>query len=317
VSAGLGSRRHTKSHPCPVCGGHPGLARARGIRCAGLTLDFVCYCTRPELAGPLALDVSKSPASYVHRLRGECGCGAVHEGVVPFPPLPVVSYTPISPSEGRERDRVYREALDALALRRAAFEDIQRRGLSEADIIHFRFRSLPVRGREHTQFMARMRERCHADLLGTCPGFVDKNGRDTFWTAYNGRDGFVVPYFDEAGLITGFQAKLLGGRYLTPSGARYSDMYSVAGVRQTTLFVVEGGLKAMVASALGPAWCFGVPGQSIQDAHLSAIKRLQPERVAVALDREVNIDTDRARTRWLELLAGTGIPVFDAVWEGA
>ncbi|MEO6043115.1 MAG: hypothetical protein ABIQ47_04230 [Tepidiformaceae bacterium] len=266
----------------------------------------------------MPLDVEVAPPAYIHRLRGNCRCGVTHD--LPPPPPPPLGYAvydqPSPPMAVCDRDRVYREALNALSLRRSAVDDLRRRGLSPEDIERFGFRSLPLRGGQHAEFMARMRSRCDDDVLGSCPGFVDKNGRLTFWAAYAGRDGYIVPFIDDVGQITGIQAKLLGGRYLTPYGARYADMYVVAGTPSTTLFLVEGGLKALVASVLGPAWCLGVPGQALQDAHLAVIRRLCPQRVAVALDREVNINTDRARERWLERIAGAGLAVYDAVWEG-
>ena len=321
VSALLGSRRHLPSHPCPVCGGHAGLVRGRGIRCAGFTLDAVSYCTRDELAGGLPLDGSLSPPGYKHWLRGDCRCGVAHAAR----PGGAVSHAGrhkdsrksdslLLPIE--DRNRIYQAAIETLALRRPASEDLRGRGLTPQDIDRFGFRSLPQRGREHADFMATMRERFGDDLLGACPGFVDKNGRLTFWEAAGRRDGYLVPFRDEHGRVTGLQAKLLGGRYLTASGSRYGDIYTVAGERSATLFVTEGGLKAMVASVLGPAWCFGIPGQALHQSHISVIQRLAPERVAVALDREINTTTDKVRQMLLQRLADAGLVVCDAVWEG-
>lgn len=321
MTGSLGSRRHTASRPCPVCGGHARLAQGRGVRCAGFTLDAVSYCTRPELAGSILLDTQLSPPAFQHTLRGACGCGVAHpSGVgglqihaIPIrPSLPVVRLATLD-VDGR--DRIYRAAIAALPLRRSALDDLERRGLTRTDIDRFGFRSLPQRGRQHAEYLTRMRERFGDELLRLCPGFVDKNGRLTFWSAYAGRDGYVVPYADERGRVTGLQAKLIGGRYLTASGARYEDMHVVAGAPAETLFVVEGGTKAMVASVLGPAWCFGVPGQALQDRHIEIIRDLHPARVAVALDRERNTTTGAARKTWLARL-GAALPVVcDAVWE--
>ena len=318
VRASLGSRRHLRSHPCPICGGHAGLVRGRGIRCVGFTLDAVSYCTRDELAGCLNLDGTLSPPAYKHWLQGDCRCGLTHTARPPEPiPRPRQVETRAPSLAIEDRDRVYQTAIETLELRTPASDDLQRRGLGAADIERFGFRSLPRRGREHADFMAAMRERFADDVLGSCPGFVDKNGLLTFWAASGTREGYVVPFRDEGGRITGLQAKILGAKYLTATGARYEDIHCVAGERAATLFVIEGGLKAMVASVLGPAWCFGVPGQALQEAHLRTIQRLDPERVAVALDREINVNTDRMREDWLGRLAGAGLVVTDAVWEGA
>jgi hypothetical protein len=317
VRAPLGSRRHLRGNPCPICGGHAGLAQGRGIRCAGFTLDAVSYCTRDELAGGLTLDSALSPPAYKHWLGGDCRCGVRHGAGRPHPvPRPRKTQNVDASLPVGDRDRIYQAALEVLSLRAAAENDLRRRGLGAADIERFGFRSLPRLGREHAEFMARMRERFGDDLLGACPGFVDKNGLLTFWTASGGRDGYVVPFRDEGGRITGLQGKILGAKYLTATGARYEDMCCVAGTRTETLFVTEGGVKAMVASVLGPAWCFGVPGQALQETHIATIRRLAPERVAVALDREANVNTDRMREAWLGRLAAAGLVVVDAVWEG-
>ena len=320
MTGSLGSRRHTASRPCPICGGHARLAQGRGIRCAGFTLDTVSYCTRPEFADNIPLDTHLSPPGYEHSLRGTCPCGVAHIGAPPPPSTEVGSPDGVARPPALsidERDRVYQEAISALPLRRPALDDLERRGLTRADIDSFGFRSLPQRGAEHAEFLARMRDRFGGELLRLCPGFVDKNGRLTFWSAYAGRDGYVVPYADERGRVTGLQAKLIGGRYLTAAGARYEDMYVVAGTPAETLFVVEGGTKAMVASVVGPAWCFGVPGQALQDRHIDVIRNLQPARVAVALDREHNVVTDAARQKWVARLAVAVPVVCDAVWERA
>jgi hypothetical protein len=63
------------------------------------------------------------------------------------------------------------------------------------------------------------------DLLRQCPGFTDKNDRLSFWTAFPRRDGYIVPYRDECGFITGLQAKVLGGSYLNARGACLPAIY--------------------------------------------------------------------------------------------
>ena len=70
--------RHTVASPCPVCGGHVGLAQHRGVRCAGFTLDHVVYCTREEYAGNLPFEMTSTPGAYKHRRFERCGCGSAH-----------------------------------------------------------------------------------------------------------------------------------------------------------------------------------------------------------------------------------------------
>ena len=70
-------RRFTKTHPCPVCGGHDGLVRGKGVRCFGYLDDTGAYarCTREDRAGGLP---QNADGTYSHRLNGPCRCGHVH-----------------------------------------------------------------------------------------------------------------------------------------------------------------------------------------------------------------------------------------------
>ena len=147
--------------------------------------------------------------------------------------------------------------------------------------------------------MAHMVEMVGEESLRRCPGFTDKNGRLAFWAASGTRDGYVVPYRDEHGFITGFQQKVLGGNYLTARGSILSFVYHVAGTGGPgdDLYVTEGAVKATVASHLGDIWTFAVAGQSLNPLHIEVIDRLRPGRVIVALDQEDNTNIDRARER--------------------
>jgi hypothetical protein len=189
-------QRHEARWPCPVCGGHAGLPQHRGVRCAGFTLDRVVYCTREEHAGNLPFDMTVSPGAYQHRRFGACGCGTAHGwGSVVATHEPPHQRQEIASIE--QRDEVYSFALNILDLRPDATRDLQRRGLSDAALAAWRFRSVPRLGHEHQEFMARIRDRFEDGLLRRCPGFADKNGRLTFWSAQGDRDGYIVPYVNE------------------------------------------------------------------------------------------------------------------------
>ena len=311
-------QRHDSRWPCPVCGGHAGLPQHRGIRCAGFTLDFVVYCTREEHAGTLPFDMTLSPGAYQHRRFGACGCGSAHGwGSVGGEHGPAYRRREIASVE--ERDEVYSFALSILDLRPDAKRDLQRRGLSDAAIAVWRFRSVPRLGAEHQRFMAQVKDRFDEPLLRRCPGFFDKNARVTFWSAQGARDGYIVPYADEIGRLTGWQQKRLGGGYLSPAAAQLDGVYGVAGrpAPGCDLYVTEGGTKAIVSNELAGLLVFAVAGQALKPAHIDVIKQLNPERVIVCLDREDNVNTDRARRRWNECLAIEGLPTFDGVWEGS
>lgn len=86
-------QRFRKGHPCPICDGHKDMPSGQGIRCAGFkSRDGVyAHCTREELAGGIAPGNSDGPATYAHRLEGECNCGQTH-GHAPATPSGEIRY---------------------------------------------------------------------------------------------------------------------------------------------------------------------------------------------------------------------------------
>ncbi len=291
-----------------MCGGHAGLPQGRGIRCAGFTLEFVTYCTREQFAGRLPLDLGTDPPTYKHRLFGRCDCGIEHGGDPPLGTLRAFEPDPRPLLAAATQGLIYARALALLALRPEALDDLTRRGLTPTLVHELGYRSVPRRGREHQAFLATLLDELGEATLRECPGFTDKNGRLTFWTASADRDGYVVPYRDEVGRVTGLQMKVLGGRYMTATGTRLDAVYHVAGGSSgADLYLTEGATKANVAYALGGIAVFAVAGQSLKPSHIDAIKRLAPRRVIVALDEEDNARTDQARERWLRSLAEAGL----------
>jgi hypothetical protein len=71
------TERFSLAKPCPVCGGHDGLLRGRGVRCFGYYDGSRAYarCTREENAGSLT---QNRDGTYSHFLHGPCRCGQVH-----------------------------------------------------------------------------------------------------------------------------------------------------------------------------------------------------------------------------------------------
>jgi len=65
-------QRHTRQHPCPICGGNENMPQGKGVRCAGFTSadGEWCYCTREEYAGNAMLLETMKPPAYVHRREG-------------------------------------------------------------------------------------------------------------------------------------------------------------------------------------------------------------------------------------------------------
>lgn len=101
--------RFSSLRPCPICGGHPLMARGRATRCHGfLSADErFAHCTREEVAG--ALRLHEASQSYAHRLGSPCACGVTHKGA----PQVAGCFTPCEaalPQAPACRGRVLREA---------------------------------------------------------------------------------------------------------------------------------------------------------------------------------------------------------------
>lgn len=79
-SGGPRVRRYNADQPCPICKGYEGARRGQGVRCTGFLSEDGEWarCSREEHAGRLPLDAKTTPASYRHRLNGECNCGRTH-----------------------------------------------------------------------------------------------------------------------------------------------------------------------------------------------------------------------------------------------
>ncbi len=71
------SQRHSRQHPCPICGGKDGDRRGNGRRCHGFSSadgEWV-HCAREEFAGALS---PNDNGLFTHRMAGPCNCGQQH-----------------------------------------------------------------------------------------------------------------------------------------------------------------------------------------------------------------------------------------------
>jgi hypothetical protein len=314
--------RFTRGDPCPACGGYPSIPRGRGERCAGFGLGDAAYCTRSELSGSLPIEISTQPPTYRHRLSGPCACGIEHSS--PFNrggPLPRVARARHEGLSLETRHAIISAALELLDLRKEAAADLYRRGLIDDDLQVGGYRSLPATANKK-RFLGVLIDRFGETLLQQCPGFTNDNGQTDFWTARQiggASDGYLIPYRDENGFITGIQVRWADGKYKTFRNSRTAVIYHLAGRADQSkeLYITEGGLKAQVSHRHGGVTVLGLPGQGLSPDHIAAIQRLRPGCIVEALDQEDNKHTEAARTRWLKALAETGLPLYRAVWEGS
>jgi hypothetical protein len=152
------------------------------------------------------------------------------------------------------RNTTYSAALDWLELRPDGLRDLTRRGLSSDAALDAGYRSLPARGNQHQAFIRELVARFGEETLRRCPGFLDKNGRLGFWTASRDHDGYIVPYRDEEGRITGLQAKYLSSQ-LPPARGDMTDtlLGALAEAPKAQPFVGpdQAGLEAMLKEMTG------------------------------------------------------------------
>lgn len=70
-------QRYTPDRPCPVCGGHEGLARGGSSRCHGYISSNGRYAFCSQRAVSDKLDTGAS-GLHRHRLGRKCECGKKH-----------------------------------------------------------------------------------------------------------------------------------------------------------------------------------------------------------------------------------------------
>ena len=126
-------RRHTREHPCGICGGHEAMPQGKGERCWGRTASdereqVWVTCTREQYAGALQM----RSTGYPHLVRSVCdceeqgydpehcrchvcGCGVTHESGAVAPPRPVDYRERERKTAAKRRiaERIWSEALPA------------------------------------------------------------------------------------------------------------------------------------------------------------------------------------------------------------
>jgi hypothetical protein len=75
--------RYSRDEPCPICGGYPTMAKGRGVRCWGFSIDRALFCTRDEHAGQAPFHAGAN--AFQHNRYGECRCGGQHGEDAPEP----------------------------------------------------------------------------------------------------------------------------------------------------------------------------------------------------------------------------------------
>ncbi len=289
--------RVKRRNPCPVCG--------KPDWCLVSQDGKTAICARIE---------SDKPA-------GNKGAGWIHALVnsMPLPLLkPDAKQTPKAAPD--VLDTAYRALLSELPLSETHRENLQRRGLTDAQISSLGYRTLQPNGCR--ELITRLKAK--GIRLAGVPGFYVDAGQ---WQSA-GPAGVAIPVKDTRSRIAGLQVrcdKAEGGRYKWVSSKRFNAGCSpgapvhVAGKVSFNgeVWVTEGPIKADVAALKLNRVVLAVPGVGNWPGVLPILRELKPERVIISFDMDKNQNT--AVRLYLDTLTAclirSGIRTFEADWD--
>jgi len=198
--------------------------------------------------------------------------------------IPKIKQLPLAPLE--RRHKVYLDFLMMLTLSEKHESDLLRRGLSHEIISGSLYRTVPINWGERFNIMYSLSE-MH-DLSGV-PGFWydEKNGQ---WKMC-GNAGLLVPCCNKDNLIQGMQIRLddvsdKKYRWFSSSkkecgcGADGCSVHIVGNPESETLGIIEGFLKADIASYHLDGACFAAVAGINSLKHLkSVVREIAPKRI--------------------------------------
>jgi hypothetical protein len=198
-------------------------------------------------------------------------------------------------ADAATRSGAYDALLDVLGLSAGHRAQLERRGLSGADIDAGRYQTLPDDGRD--RLAAKVRERSGLDsaALLEVPGFV-KNDSGLLEVA--GRAGLVIPVMDPGGKIGGCQLRPddpgKGGKYVWLTSAPWGGPSAVASAHvppgaageHGMVRLTEGPLKAHIATAMSGIPTVGIAGCGAWRRALPVLEALGAKTVRLAYDAD-------------------------------
>ena len=264
---------------CPICGGRGTLAinpQANLFNC------FLCPPSEGMHGNTFDLEIKLNPWLYNGDDNIKKAVKNIYEfldtGITPEERATCSSFV-LTEDVTRASDEyvsaVYKEMLAMLSLKEIHKADLMRRGLSEAQIEYFKFRSTPTDG-----FAIARKLMSKGYNLKGVPGFCKKNGN---WTLHVCSQGYLCPAWDDNRNVLGFQIRVDkpfgGGKYLWLSSTGKEDgtgsgslpTYLVGLHHKECVIIVEGILKATIVYSLlkGDVTVIGVAG-------VNSIKPLRP-----------------------------------------
>lgn len=285
---GRGEKWTEASHdPCPICQRH-GWCRVSPD-------GSVIACRRVEVGAYRVLEYGDGGQAYLHKA----------DGSAPRPSVVLDTRPSVERAADADLDRVYRAILARLTLSRTHADQLQARGLTQADISREGYRSMPLRGR--SALCRNLREIFADHLLLTVPGIVTLQGDNGDYLSLTGRPGLLIPVRDAGGLVVGLLVRpddpgSGGGKYCWLSsrsaggagpGARTHVPLGATTARPGApgrWVVVEGGLKADVAFALSGRPVVAMPGCVVTAETVRVLQGLGCRQPLLAMDADVAVN---------------------------
>lgn len=232
----------------------------------------------------------------------------------------------------QEVDRTYRAFLSLCVLEKQHKEQLLQRGLSEAQIKYFGFRTAPTHKEQHKCIINKLL--FYGYKLEGVPGFFkDKSGRWNY-NLFRFTSGILIPMMSIDRKIQGFQIRLdnprEGNKYLWFSSKNKAQGLSSGSPAHITnpleinsnpvIYLTEGGLKADIACALSGKTFIGVAGvnnQSDLPELFNNLKQLGVKRIVDCFDRdcEYNVQVEKARRKLKSKVLKAGLIYTRMSWD--
>jgi hypothetical protein len=163
-------------------------------------------------------------------------------------------------------DRTYRTLLSLCVLRKEHKQNLLKRGLTEKQIAHYGFKSVPWKNESDTIVKQLLEKGC---TLKGVPGFYEEHGNWKMNVSYKNR-GFFIPMLNIKGQCLGMQIRrdTSDPKYLWFSSSGYEKGCNRTSIPTfsnhwkigKSVCITEGGLKAYVAHAHSGVTFIGIAG---------------------------------------------------------
>ncbi len=264
----------TRARPCPICGTPDWCSTSIDGRFAA--------CRRIEQGGRAKTDRHGAPF-YLHRLTGS-------DSPSMQPPIPTGAN--VERADADTLHAAYSALLAQLPLSAAHRAALQRHGLTDAEIEHRGYRTMPKQGRAR---LARDLLERFGDSLLHAPGFIIRECRGSRYVTLAGAAGLLIPVRDVQGRIAALKIRRdesNGARYSYFSSLKYGGPGPGAPVHvpkgsqsaAETGRLTEGELKADVAFVRSGLPTISVPGVNNWRDIIPILKTPGWKTVRLALD---------------------------------